>query len=309
MADYHSIRGKRRELQDFLRACRARLRPDDVGLPPSEVHRKPGLRREDVAELAGVTPNWYGWFEGGWTPRRFSSRFVERVADALRLDAHERTKLFRLALPEVAAAAEQLEKSAADGAFRNFSRLRKLSRQLSRTDSFEDAALAAMETVQDILVPDSATNAVIKMSDQSAKLVTIRPKALFPSESLFERTILAWTTPTQLGRTTKCENRCSGNESDARSGFTFEVEVKGGSSYPVNVRRSRGASKSPFVVSLDDYRQWNAQMESRSGAVVGLFHSGVFRGNMIVLWREPRQLSWEIEALETIASVLELAAR
>jgi transcriptional regulator with XRE-family HTH domain len=67
------------------------------------------LRREEVAELVGVTPNWYAAFEIGNSDRNFSPAFVQRVADALQLDQAERVHLFRLALPEVAAAAEHFE--------------------------------------------------------------------------------------------------------------------------------------------------------------------------------------------------------
>jgi transcriptional regulator with XRE-family HTH domain len=67
------------------------------------------LRREEVAELVGVSPNWYAAFEMGNSDRNFSPAFVQRVAEALQLDQGERVRLFRLALPEVAAAAEHFE--------------------------------------------------------------------------------------------------------------------------------------------------------------------------------------------------------
>ena len=55
--------------------------------------RVPGLRREEVAELVGVTPKWYTTFENSSSERHFSSAFVQRVADALRLDQNERAQL------------------------------------------------------------------------------------------------------------------------------------------------------------------------------------------------------------------------
>ena len=97
------------ELPTFLAASRSRLRPEDVGLPPTRHRRVPGLRREEVAELVGVSPNWYAAFETGTSDRNFSPSFVQRVAEALRLDQGERVHLFRLALPEVATAAEHFE--------------------------------------------------------------------------------------------------------------------------------------------------------------------------------------------------------
>ena len=100
---------RRVELRSFLTSARARLRPQDVGLPATGKRRVPGLRREEVAELVGVTPNWYTAFEKGSGDRNFSPAFVGRVAEALRLEESERVQLLRLALPEVAAAATHFE--------------------------------------------------------------------------------------------------------------------------------------------------------------------------------------------------------
>jgi transcriptional regulator with XRE-family HTH domain len=100
---------RRLELRTFLTVARARLRPQDVGLPKTAHRRVPGLRREEVAELVGVTSNWYAAFENGSSDRNFSPAFVQRVAEALRLDETERVQLLRLALPEVAAAASHFE--------------------------------------------------------------------------------------------------------------------------------------------------------------------------------------------------------
>ncbi len=52
-------RSRRAELGSFLKVRRARLRPEDVGLPPGPRRRTPGLRREEVALLAGVGVSWY----------------------------------------------------------------------------------------------------------------------------------------------------------------------------------------------------------------------------------------------------------
>ena len=96
-------------MRAFLTAARARLRPQDVGLPATTNRRVPGLRREEVAELVGVTPNWYTAFEKGSSDRNFSPAFVGRVAEALRLEESERVHLLRLALPEVEVAASHFE--------------------------------------------------------------------------------------------------------------------------------------------------------------------------------------------------------
>src|SRR5256885_12468346 len=56
---------RRRELAAFLRSRRARLSPDQAGLPPGPRRRTPGLRREEVALLSGVAVTWYTWLEQG----------------------------------------------------------------------------------------------------------------------------------------------------------------------------------------------------------------------------------------------------
>jgi transcriptional regulator with XRE-family HTH domain len=85
------------ELGEYLKALRARTRPEDVGLPPANVNRRvPGLRREELAQLAGVSVDYYTRLEQG-RHQHPSHSVVEAVAAALRLDAAERTHLLNLA--------------------------------------------------------------------------------------------------------------------------------------------------------------------------------------------------------------------
>jgi transcriptional regulator with XRE-family HTH domain len=77
--------GRRRELAEFLKAHRARLRPGDVGLPDGVGPRRtPGLRREEVAELSGMSLTWYTWLEQGRSIPA-SAQVVDALARALRL--------------------------------------------------------------------------------------------------------------------------------------------------------------------------------------------------------------------------------
>jgi transcriptional regulator with XRE-family HTH domain len=89
-------RSRRAELGDFLKARRAGLQPEDVGLPPGPRRRTPGLRREEVALLAGVGVSWYTWLEQG-RPINASWQVLDAVARTLRLDGAERWHLYRLA--------------------------------------------------------------------------------------------------------------------------------------------------------------------------------------------------------------------
>jgi transcriptional regulator with XRE-family HTH domain len=87
---------RRQELAAFLRNRRERLRPEQVGLPRSRRRRTPGLRREEVAQLAGVGVTWYTWLEQGRDINP-SPQVLDAIARTLRFDAHERTHLFTLA--------------------------------------------------------------------------------------------------------------------------------------------------------------------------------------------------------------------
>lgn len=91
---------RRLRLRAFLIQARSRLSPARVGLPETARRRVPGLRREEVAELADVSAEWYRLFESG-RPITISSRLVGRLSKALALDAFEEALLFRLALPEL----------------------------------------------------------------------------------------------------------------------------------------------------------------------------------------------------------------
>ena len=83
---------RRAELADFLRTRRARLTPELVGLPPG-FHRRTGLRREEVAALAGISETWYTWLERG-SDVRPSARVLEKLAVTLRLDDEELAHLY-----------------------------------------------------------------------------------------------------------------------------------------------------------------------------------------------------------------------
>ena len=97
---------RRTELAAFLRSRRERIRPEDVGLPPGTRRRTAGLRREELAQLAGVGVTWYTWLEQG-RPINVSVQVLDAIARTLKLDSIERAHLFRLAdVPGVVPAGE-----------------------------------------------------------------------------------------------------------------------------------------------------------------------------------------------------------
>jgi transcriptional regulator with XRE-family HTH domain len=80
---------------EFLRNCRARIKPADLGLPEAKRKRTDGLRREDVAALSGVSASWYTWLEQG-RDMRVSDEVLERLCQTFRLSEDERIYLFSL---------------------------------------------------------------------------------------------------------------------------------------------------------------------------------------------------------------------
>ncbi|RKP56681.1 helix-turn-helix transcriptional regulator [Pararobbsia silviterrae] len=90
------LRSPERELGAFIRAHRERLSPEAAGVPAGNRRRTPGLRREEVAQLCGVSPTWYTWIEQG-RPVSASPDALARIAVALRLTRAERAYLFELA--------------------------------------------------------------------------------------------------------------------------------------------------------------------------------------------------------------------
>ncbi|NGZ75765.1 helix-turn-helix transcriptional regulator [Saccharibacillus alkalitolerans] len=84
-------------LSVFLKSQRAKILPEDAGFPVGTRRRTPGLRREEVAQLAGVSTTWYTWLEQG-RDIQASPSVLDCIAAALRMNADERKYLYSLAL-------------------------------------------------------------------------------------------------------------------------------------------------------------------------------------------------------------------
>ena len=96
---------QRHELGTFLRSRRERITPAEAGLPSTGRRRTPGLRREELALLAGISATWYTYLEQG-RDIRVSEQVLGALATTLRLDRHERDHLFHLAGHSPVAAAD-----------------------------------------------------------------------------------------------------------------------------------------------------------------------------------------------------------
>jgi transcriptional regulator with XRE-family HTH domain len=98
---------RRLELGDFLRRRRAELTTDVVGLPPTRRRRTPGLRREEVAELANISAALYAWLEQG-RDVPISHRTLEAIAGALQFTTSERDHLYALATRQLIEPEEEI---------------------------------------------------------------------------------------------------------------------------------------------------------------------------------------------------------
>ena len=87
------------QLAEFLRYMRLHSTPKDLGVVASGRRRTPGLRREEVAELIGVSVDWYTWLEQGRDVQA-SETVVNRISQVFRLNADQHAYLFRLARPQ-----------------------------------------------------------------------------------------------------------------------------------------------------------------------------------------------------------------
>jgi transcriptional regulator with XRE-family HTH domain len=87
---------RRKELAHFLKTRREKILPSQVGITTTARRRTPGLRREEVAQLAGVSITWYTWLEQG-REIRVSAQVIESISRVLLLDRQERNHLFLLA--------------------------------------------------------------------------------------------------------------------------------------------------------------------------------------------------------------------
>lgn len=93
---------RRQELAQFLRTRRARISPEQAGLPNEGRRRTQGLRRGEVAQLSGVSVDWYTWLEQARNIQ-VSAQVLESIARTLRLDADERKHFYLLALQQLPA--------------------------------------------------------------------------------------------------------------------------------------------------------------------------------------------------------------
>ncbi len=183
-------RERRQALADFLRTRRARLAPADVGLPPGLRRRTPGLRREEVAQLAHMGTSWYVWLEQARDVHP-SLQVLECLAQALRLTLNERRHLFLLAgqpLPPHVSPAEESANPA----------LQQVLDDLNPTPAY------ALGRRWDYLAWNKAADALFAISEASSQYARNLIWRLFTSPTMRERP--NWE---QIARSTLAEFRAA----------------------------------------------------------------------------------------------------
>lgn len=98
------------QLGHFLRTRRERLTPETMGFPNDGRRRTPGLRRSEVAMLAGVSVDWYTWLEQGRNIQ-VSAQVLDSIAKALQLDDNEKKHLYLLAMRQLPTDVLQTERT------------------------------------------------------------------------------------------------------------------------------------------------------------------------------------------------------
>ncbi|MFH8469130.1 helix-turn-helix transcriptional regulator [Streptomyces sp. NPDC017991] len=154
------------DLGDFLRAHRARLRPDDVGLASYGARRVAGLRREEVAVLAGMNSDYYARLEQG-RERSPSPQILESLSSALRMDDQAREHLFRLAGTAPEGERPQPRESVSTA-------LRQL------LDGYPNAAAFVLNPATDFLAANSLADALFSpfgQMDNMARMTFLNPAA------------------------------------------------------------------------------------------------------------------------------------
>ncbi|WP_025721348.1 helix-turn-helix transcriptional regulator [Paenibacillus sp. 1-18] len=91
---------KRKELGKFLKSRRSKLTPELFGLPVGARRKVKGLRREELAQIAGIGLTWYTWLEQGKNIQA-STQVLERLVTVMQLNTEERNHLYKLALGQL----------------------------------------------------------------------------------------------------------------------------------------------------------------------------------------------------------------
>ena len=170
---------RRAALRDFLMECRARLRPDDVGLVSVGRRRVPGLRREEVAELASISPSWYTLLETAHSIR-VSPRMLDRLSAALQLNENEKRQLFSLAIDEMPTYPQATADSAGSSG-REYSELRNFTKRSYSASNMRELADLTTDLLFDLTKPHFAYFVEANVTDRKFAFSSQRTSQSVPA--------------------------------------------------------------------------------------------------------------------------------
>jgi len=308
---------RRSKLRTFLVQSRARRRPSDVGLPAGMRRRVPGLRREEVAELAGVSSEWYRAFERG-RAMRVSQQFVASLAQALALDPRAAMQLHILSCPELyeavtaarlpshavsalgptqlAIAQARYQRSRRDGAASTLPTLRRFLRQVASAANFEEAAGLAADTAQAVLRPSCITSLSLNRVGAGLWAYAAGPRS--------ER----WSgLHNEVAYEAHCTALSDGGVGSSEYLLSAQELAKEPTTTNCFMRSEHRPSSYEYICSGERWREFNATLQARSCILVPMFEGAAFRGILATAWLEPRKLRQiEIDAAQTIAAITAL---
>jgi transcriptional regulator with XRE-family HTH domain len=151
------------QLRSFLVRTRARISPQSVGLPADGRRFVPGLRRREVAELIGVSDDWYKRFECGRA--RLSIAALARLAAVLLLDADEKARLFALARPEL----RDSVLAEATG-LREVQVIQRFLRELRHASDLSEIVVRTVRALNDAIKPTNTAYWVHQLDDDGNAL-------------------------------------------------------------------------------------------------------------------------------------------
>jgi transcriptional regulator with XRE-family HTH domain len=249
-----------------------------------------GLSQAQVAELAGVSLNWYELFESGRDDRRVSIKFVKRVAQALRLDENDTLELFRLVRP-ISEAESLLENAGAVAALRALRQL--AARVASASDNSEIAELAA-DTVQRTLRPDSSTLVTLKEHDRVGGFA-LGPRGDHANNATFR---IHWNTLRDLP---------ASRVGAIPGGPTIEELRLRPAALDVTAAGDDDIALDDLRLTPELYQDALWGIRVASSLSLPLIEAGATRGLIGACWTKPRSFSMvEVETAKAIAAVVQL---
>ena len=295
LRSFTSEGARRVALRALLVERRREIRPADPG---ESAELKEGLSQADVAELAGVSLNWYQLFESGRGDRRVSPDFVERVAFALQLEGPDKLELFQLAFGDADALA-QIRRTAEDGALALLRTVRTLAAKIAEARDFLDVARAVAETFHAAVRPSAATVSVMREGD-GLRGFALGPRAEAVSEAQFQ---VIWCTRAAL-------------PADQVGVVERGPAIEELAQKPVDINIVAVGDDEQRALSL---WKWTPEaflespaylMRARSSLSLPLMEGNTLRGLTVLYWTAPRTFSRvEIEAARAVAAVVQAVTR